>query len=249
MIQRERQGDVLILRLAHGKASALDVELCEAIVEQIEESMREGPSAIVLTGSGSIFSAGVDLFRLTREGAPYVERFLPALERAIRAVFELEAPLVVAVNGHAIAGGCILAAAGDLRLMAAGKGRIGAPELLVGVPFPTAALEVLRFVVPPQHVQKLVYTGATLTPEEALGHGLVDEVVAPEELVTRAVHLAHTLGAIAPEAFAAAKRQLRSRVTAAIDASTASHETLRVWSDPATHARINAYLEKTVARK
>ena len=93
--------------------------------------------------------------------------------------------MVAAVNGHAIAGGCVIARAADARLMAEGAGRIGVPELLVGVPFPAAALEVVRFAVPREKVQSLIYTGRTLSAEEALGAGLVDEVVAPGALLAR----------------------------------------------------------------
>src|SRR5262249_50428352 len=152
--------------------------------------------AVVLTGTGSIFSAGVDLFRLTREGADYVRQLLPLLSRFLRALFGFPRPVVAAVNGHAIAGGCIIALACDARVMAAGGGRIGVPALLVGVPFPTAAVEIVRFAVPPDHLQSLIYTGRTLPVEDALDAGLVDEVVAPDALLTRAEEMAQQLALI-----------------------------------------------------
>src|SRR6266852_3631054 len=122
MIERQDDDGIVTLRLAHGKASALDAELLEALEQSLDEVGRSDARAVVLTGSGSIFSAGVDLFRLLNEGAPYVGRFFPLLVSAIRRLFLFPRPVVAAANGHAIAGGCILVAACDYRLMAAGNG-------------------------------------------------------------------------------------------------------------------------------
>src|SRR4051794_16388117 len=126
---------ITTIRLEHGKGNILDLELCREIEERLREA--SDASAVILTGSGSIFSAGVDLFRLTNEGVPYVEQFVPALDSMLRTLFLFPRPVVAAINGHAIAGGCILAAASDVRLMASGDGRIGVPELVVGVPMPS----------------------------------------------------------------------------------------------------------------
>ena len=134
MIERSQRDGILTLRLAHGKASALDLELIEATALALAEA--RDARAVILTGTGSIFSAGVDLYRLVDGGAEYTEQFVPALSRMLLDLFSFPKPLVVAVNGHAIAGGCIMTLAGDYRLMAGGNGRIGIPELLVGVPFP-----------------------------------------------------------------------------------------------------------------
>jgi len=133
MIERTLHDGILTLRLAHRKASALDVEILDALQRELEGAATNA-RALILTGTGSIFSAGVDLFRLTQEGADYVRRFLPLLSCVVRTLFAFPRPVVAAANRHAIAGGCILVLAADARLMAAGSGRIGVPELLVGVP-------------------------------------------------------------------------------------------------------------------
>ena len=127
MIEHSQHDDILTLRLAHGKASALDVELLDALLSELD-GVAEDVRALILTGTGSIFSAGVDLFRITRDGADYVRRFLPLLSRFLGTLFAFPRPVVAAVNGHAIAGGCVIALACDVRLMAGGVGRIGVPE-------------------------------------------------------------------------------------------------------------------------
>lgn len=238
MIEREQNAGVLTLRLAHGKASAMDVELCQALVDELRNAEQSEARAVILTGTGSIFSAGVDLYRMTNGGATYVDRFFPALRDSLHALFTFPKPIVAAVNGHAIAGGCLLAAACDYRLMSAG--RIGVPELLVGVPFPAVAIEILKFACG-RDAQSLVYSGRTVTPDDAKVAGLVDEVVAPDFLLTRADVIARELAAIDTRNFAITKKQLRG-------SEVSDAEVIKVWSAPEVHDHIREYLAKTVGK-
>jgi enoyl-CoA hydratase len=249
MIVRSQYEGILTLRLAHGKASALDVELLDALLRELEE-IADDTRALILTGTGSIFSAGVDLFRLTREGADYVREFLPLLSRFVRALFTFPKPVVAAANGHAIAGGCVIVLATDARLMAEGAGRIGLPELLVGVPFPTAAMEVVRFAVPRDKVQSLIYTGRTMLPRDALTAGLVDEVVAPDNLLTRAQEVAGQLSLIPPPAYRLTKQSIRAEALERMERANDGNieEMLQVWSAPETHAHIRDYLHQTLGK-
>jgi enoyl-CoA hydratase len=248
MIERSERDGIVTLRLAHGKASVMDLELVEEIARTFAETEASDARAVILTGTGSIFSAGVDLFRLVDGGNEYCDRFVPALSRMLLDVFSFTRPLIVATNGHAIAGGCILTLAGDYRIMASGNGRIGMPELLVGVPFPPSVLEAVRFVVPPQHLQMLIYSGRTMTPDEALQYGLVDEV--SDDLQTRAETVAHQLAALPAESFGLAKRQTRDRAISRAKhyANELDDRVREIWSDPATHQRIRAYLARTVKK-
>jgi enoyl-CoA hydratase len=158
--------------------------------------------------------------------------------------------VVAAVNGHAIAGGCVMALAADVRLMAEGDGRIGLPELLVGVPFPAAALEVVRFAVPGDKVQPLVYTGRTLSAHEAVGAGLVDEVVAPGALPDRAQEVARQLALIPPPVYRLTKQSLRAEALGRIEGAgeLVDRVALEVWSTAETHARIREYLRRTLGK-
>jgi enoyl-CoA hydratase len=238
MIEREQNAGILTLRLAHGKASAMDVELCEALIRELRDAENSDARAVILTGTGSIFSAGVDLFRMTNEGAAYVDRFFPALRDSLNALFTFPKPVVAAVNGHAIAGGCLLAAACDYRLMSAGK--IGVPELLVGVPFPAVAIEILKYACG-RDAQSLIYSGRTISPDDAKLAGLIDEVVAPDFLLTRAEVIARELAAIDPRNFAITKKQLRGW-------NFSDAEVVKMWSAPEVHDHIREYLAKTVGK-
>ena len=121
----------------------------------------------MLTGQGKIFSAGVDLKRLSEGGADYIRQFLPALHRLYDAVFFHPKPVVAAINGHAIAGGCVLACCADRRIMARRGGRIGVTEMLVGVPFPALAFEIMRHATPPYFFSETILSGATFPAETA----------------------------------------------------------------------------------
>ena len=179
VIELTHHADIAILRMAHGKANAMSTEFCRALTARLEELRIAPARAVILTGTGRIFSAGVDLPRLIEGGAPYIREFLPALNEMLAAVFSYPKPVVAAINGHAIAGGCVLACAADRRLMAKEAGRIGVTELLVGVPFPAAAMEIMRHATAPQYFEHAIFSGATFTPEEAIVRGLVDEIVEP----------------------------------------------------------------------
>ncbi len=249
MIRREDSGHVAVMRLAHGKVSALDAEFCEAMVAEIGEIASGSPKALVITGTGSVFSAGVDLFKVLDGGPQYLPRFLPLMKALLHSLLTFPKPAVAAVNGHAIAGGCIMAAACDHRIMANGDGRIGLPELAVGVPFPTLPFEIVGARVHPTAFRDLVYSGRTVPPSEALALGLVDEIAEPDALLTRALEKAEQLARIPAITFALTKRTLtaplleRVRADLALDA-----QAQEAWASPEIQAHIRAYLEKTLRR-
>ena len=113
MVVREDRNGIRILRLNHGKVSALDIELGDALSAEFKAAADPTVRAVVLIGTGSAFSAGVDLYRVIKDGPEYGRRFLPVLDRMLRDALTFPKPVVAAVNGHAIAGGCILAACCD----------------------------------------------------------------------------------------------------------------------------------------
>ena len=242
MLVTEDRDGVAVLRIEHGRVGALDVELLDALTEAVAATDR----AVVITGSGSSFSAGVDLRRIVDGGRPYTEQLLTALSRTFRAVFDHPRPTVAAVNGHAVAGGCVLALACDLRLMSGG--RIGLTELAVGVPFPTTALEVVRYALGSRAGQVLL--GAHLDDRErALALGVVDELTEPGELLPRAVALAGELAARSPDSYRLAKVQLHRLANAAMEATAGDDEAvLDGWASDDTRLRIEAALAALARR-
>jgi len=248
VIEVEIDEPIATLRLAHGKVNALDLELLDALSGGLDQISSSPARAVVLTGSGRSFSAGVDLQRVVSEGRPYLERFLPALDRALEKLYTFPLPVVAAANGHAIAGGCILVQACDRRLMAAGEARIGIPELRVGVPFPPLPLEIMRSAVAPHVAQWLMTSGQTVTPDIALQYGLLDEVVEPAHLMSHARHIAFHLSETPPATFRLTKKMLRGAALERVRIMTAEHgdEIRKIWADPETITFIRGYLERTI---
>ena len=248
MIHCDDRDGIAVLRIEHGKANALDTELCNAIVAALEAA--GDARAVVLTGTGRMFSAGVDLFQVLDGGRRYIEAFVPAMCRVFEHLFVHPTPVVAAANGHAIAGGCLLVAAADQRLMTAGSARIGIPELQVGVPFPPIALEIMRFTTPPQHFQTIVYRAQTHEPTDALALGLLDEVVEPDALLDRALAVAEHLASVHRETFAITKREIRHPVLAKVRSlePTVGKEVHARWLEPRTLERIREYLDRTIPK-
>src|SRR5215510_3203643 len=241
---------IAVLTMAHGKANALDIEFCDALATRFNDLRKADAKAVVLTGSGKIFSAGVDLKRLSAGGADYTRRFLPALHRLFEAVFFHPKPVMAAVNGHAIAGGCVLACCADRRIMARDAGRIGVTEILVGVPFPALAFEIVRFAVPPRYLQEFTLFGATYATDEALRRGWVDELAEGEDLMEDALAVAQELCLLSPAAFTQTKMQIRQPVAERVQATGKATDAAvtEIWAAPETLSRIRDYVARTLAK-
>lgn len=245
----ERRGPIAVLSLRHGRANALDVELCGSLLDALNRVERDGAEAVVLTGSGSIFSAGVDLRRVIEGGGGYVRELLPLLRAAFERLAHFERPVVAAVNGHAIAGGFVLLAAADQALMVADRGTVGVTELQVGVPFPAIALELVRRRMDGIDAARLVYRGGTIGPAEALARRAVDELVEADGLLDRAVEVAVQLAAAGP-AFALTKRQLRAPLREAVAGAGAEYERRvdELWQAETTLAAMRRYADAVLGR-
>ena len=250
MIDLKLNDGVAVLTMTHGKANALDTEFCEALAARFDELRTSAAKAIVITGQGKMFSAGVDLVRLSAGGADYVRQFLPALHKLYDAAFFHPKPVVAAINGHAIAGGAVLACCADRRIMGRESGRIGITEMLVGVPFPALAFEVVRFAVPALYLPEFAYSGATYMTDDALECGWVDELAEPTELIEDALAIALELAELSHPAFAQTKKQIRQAVTERLATSGAATDkaVTEIWTAPDTLARIRDYVARTLKK-
>lgn len=250
MFDVKTEAGIAVVTMAHGKANALDIEFCNALVSGFAALRGADIKAVVLTGQGKMFSAGVDLKRLSDGGAGYIRKFLPALHRFYDVIFHFPKPVIAAINGHTIAGGAVLAACADRRIMARESGRIGVTELIVGVPFPALAFEVVRFAVPSRYLAEFTLGAQTYATDAALHKGWVDEVVEPGELMDRALAVAQSYAALPPVAFAHTKMLVRQAVTERVAQSGQATDkaVTDIWSAPATLGYIRDYIEKTLKK-
>lgn len=237
--------DVQVIRIDHGKANAIDGDLVAFLSTALGRAVESEKKAVVLTGKDGFFSAGLNLKELpdTVEG---MASFLDDFEALGRTLVELPLPLVVAVNGHAIAGGCIIAAAGDVRLGAAGTYRIGVSEVTLGIVFPAFAFELMRQTLAPRSVTEVLLSGKLLTPDEAVEAGILHRVVSPESLLQEAIAVARGLGEKPSLAFRHSKLALRAPMLERIAKTRdeARRQFLDSWFSPEVVERRKAMLSK-----
>ena len=249
MIERQDAGGIRTLKLSHGKVSAMDIELCEAFILEMQAAADPAVRGVIITGTGASFSAGVDLFRLLEDGPEYGRRFLPVLDELLRSALTLPKPVVAAINGHAIAGGCILAAACDHRIMVEGTGRIGVPELAVGVPFPALPLQIMAARLGDAALRDLVYSGRTVTIDEAKPLGLIDEKCPAGMLMDRASEVAEKLASIPSSAFALTKASFYSPILERTNQlADLNARVTNQWLQQDTYDSIRKYLDRTIKK-
>ena len=241
MIEIETVGAVQVLTVSSGRVNALDVEVLQEFTGAVRELQNSGAGAIVVTGAGKVFSAGVDLDRVLQGGSDYTDRLLQALSDAFDVLFSYPGPTVAAINGAAIAGGCVLACACDRRFITP-DAKIGASEVRVGVPFPVAALEVMRYTCG-RHAEEVLLGGGVYRGDDAVSRGLAHRVVA-NDVREAALAEASDLGGIAAEAYAHTKSQLRAPTVARIRAGgEIDREVSRIWNADQTRQRLADSME------
>ena len=215
-IRLTTEGSTAVVSLASDKVNALDPEVLGELGQAVGFCEQEsGITALVLTGEGSVFSAGLNVSDVLAHEPPYSAALLDALHETLVRIFTCPKPTVAAINGPAIAGGCLLACAFDMRLIAE-DARIGVTELKVGVSFPAVAVELLRHVAG-HHAEQLIFDAGLLTAEEACRSGLAHRSVPLPDLPAAAIAAAEKLASLDPSAYALAKRSTRRAVLAAME--------------------------------
>jgi enoyl-CoA hydratase len=228
-----------VIRLAAGKANALNPRTLAALDHALDEVTGERARGVVLTGYDRFFSAGLDLVTLYAIERNAMDVFMGRFDDVMLRVFEFPRPVVAAVGGHAVAGGAVLALACDARVMGAQAGRFGLNEIRLGVPFPASALEIVRHAVPAGSIPEVLYEGELFEPRAALARGLVTDVV-DGDVVAAACQTCARLAAGPAGAF----ETIKAAVTRpAVERARATLEPLRcafvdAWYAPEARRRI-----------
>ncbi len=239
-IEVAQSDGIAVLTLASDKVNAFDVETLEEITACVDGCEQdEAVRALVVTGRGAIFSAGLNVAEVLDNDADRTGVLLEALGTALVRLFRFPKPTVAAINGPAIAGGCILACACDKRLIAEGA-RIGATELKVGVSFPVVAVELLRHACG-SDAEQLMLDAALLDGEEACRRGLAHRVVPAEGILDDAVALAGKLASLDAAAYALAKATTRRLALSVVDdegSRALDRQVLAQWQHDTTRASL-----------
>ncbi len=231
----EQRDGVRVLRMEFGRANAMNRELLDGLAAGLSDG---DPQPTVLTGEGRVFSAGLDLVTLDSIDRDGLEGFLTRFAATMIQVLTTPYPLVAAVNGHAVAGGCVLALACDYRVGTEGEFKIGMNELSHGLPLPAVASEIPRGALTPQTYRTVVMSGVLMAPDTAQQVGLLDMVSADaESCIERACTLARAQGK-SLEAFAAVKAAVVAPVVNAIKAmrEPLDRRFVDIWFSDATTA-------------
>jgi enoyl-CoA hydratase len=252
MIQTETSAGIATLRLNRPPANALDLEFLTALGDAFAGlEGREDLGALIVTGAGRFFSTGLDLKAVPAYSADDQRALAHQLNRMVGLLYGLPLPVVAAVNGHAIAGGVIVALCCDYRIAAAGDYKIGLTEARVGVPFPVAPMAVVQSELSAPAARVAVLLARNLTPPEALGQGLVDELQPAEGLLSRANEIAGEMASLPRSTYGRIKRQMRGAALARIDdAVTNQNEPLLAsWLDAETAAASAQVLARDKAKE
>ena len=217
-IELSLKDGIATVTLARPKVNAIN----EQVVSELRDVFRELASdtrvrAVILTGRGSFFSFGFDIPGFMDYPREAFHRFIMSFSDLVQRIFVFPKPVIAALNGHAVAGGCVLAIACDRRFMVGGKAKIALNELTLGASVFTSIAEILKYTVGSRTAQLLLYTGKMNSAEEALTLGLVDKVVSEGEINDAAVSAARELAGWDVFAFGSVKRLLRKEAIDRID--------------------------------
>lgn len=246
-VRIENQGPLAVLRLDKPRGNAIDPALVEDLIEACAalESDRQIRGVLLASAHPKIFCPGLDLVGLLELDRPSMQRFMSRFARSVWGLYTLTKPLVAALSGHAVAGGCVYALTADHRVLRRGGVNIGLNEIRVGVPLPWSVALLLQASVGPARVGDVALLGKNFTDEEALAVGLAHEL-APEDgfeqtCLARLEEYAEKDSA----AFATTKAYLRASVIEQMKSreETLAPEWLDSWFSESTRSKIKSIVE------
>jgi 3-hydroxypropionyl-coenzyme A dehydratase len=178
-IQLEPQGDIAILRINRPEAlNAMNLDVISELSKMIDiVAADDNIKAVVITGAGErSFCAGADISYMVNIDPMQAERYATSAQDIINRIDRLEKPVIAAINGFALGGGCELAMACDIRI-ASSNAKMGQPEVTIGIPPGWGGTQRLMRLVGPAKAKELIFTGKMITADEAYQIGLVNKVI------------------------------------------------------------------------
>jgi 3,2-trans-enoyl-CoA isomerase len=212
-VKVSKENSISTVTMSKGKVTAIN----EAFVDELGAVFNElaadaDTKAVILTGDGKFFSFGFDIPELLNysknDFASYLKKFCAMYTQ----MFLFPKPVIAAINGHAMAGGCVLALTCDYRVMVTGKAKTALNELNIGAAIFAGCVGMLKAAVGTRNAEKVLLTGAMYTAEDAQRIGLVDSVASEETLMAEAKKIAVEFSQKNPDAFKTMKNLLRRPV-------------------------------------
>ena len=181
-IQLEPRGDIAIIKINRPEAlNAVNIDVIAELSRTVDiVGADDGIRAVIITGVGErAFCAGADIAYMVNIDPIKAEKYASSAQAVLNKIERLEKPVIAAVNGFALGGGCELALVCDIRI-ASSNAKIGQPEVTIGIPPGWGGTQRLVRIVGPAKAKELVFTGKMITAEEAAQIGLVNKVVSLE---------------------------------------------------------------------
>lgn len=236
---------IVNLVLNRGKVNALNDQVI-AEIQSVLTGLEKDPDAraVIMTGTGSFFSFGFDVPEFLSYPQEAFKSFITQFTGLYTYMFLYPKPIVAALNGHTIAGGCMLALACDRRIMVSGRAKISLNEISFGAPVFAGSTEMLRFCAGNNNATEILYSGAMYTAEEAKPLGLIDKISCEKDLADEATRAALELSAKPGPAFTTIKLLLRSPV--ADEMRLREKETIDMFLDIWYSDTTREYLKKII---
>ncbi len=230
------------IKLSAPGKNAMSTELMGFVRSALNDA---AGAPVLLVGDGDCFSAGLNLTEVGGLDAPGMARFIDLLEDMVLELFTYPGPTVACVNGHAIAGGCVLALCCDYRVITSNpKARVGLNEVAIGLRFPPRVLALAKNRIPRRNLEQVVLGAALHDPRRAAELGLVDELA--DDPLAVAKQRLEALAAHPADAYARAKQALRAKVLGPTPEERArfQRDDLPMWTSEPIKQRIRALLSR-----
>lgn len=235
-----------LITLNRNKSNALNREMITELNDMLHNIANDANiGGAIITGREHFFSAGLDLIELYSYNEEEIRSFWLLFLEFTANITAFKKPLVAAINGHAPAGGCVIALACDGRVMAEGKYIIGLNEVPVGIIVPDSIFKLYSFWLGSAHACRSLLEGKLFSPEEALAIGLVDELVNPDSIMTAAERRIRKYMAFEPNTWQQSKLNIRKELIAGMSADQSQTLEMMItqWWSPATRGLLKMIID------
>ena len=204
---------IVTVTLSRGKVNALN----ETVIDEMADCLKELADnaevrAVILTGIGKFFTFGFDIPEFLSYSKESFIRYLTKFTDFYTYLFLYPKPVVAALNGHTIAGGCMLAIASDYRIMVSGKAKIALNEINFGSSLFSGSIEMMKLLLGQKNAERAVYTGTMYSADEAYQIGLIDQISSEVDLEAEAKKIAGQYAEKDGVAFKNIKKLLRGAI-------------------------------------
>ncbi|MBM4289859.1 MAG: enoyl-CoA hydratase/isomerase family protein [Deltaproteobacteria bacterium] len=236
-VEISTENGIAIVSLQRGRVNALHEPLVDEL-QKVMDDLKLDPTvkAVILTGKGKFFSFGFDIPEFLHYSREDFVSYLGKFSSLCTELFIWPKPIIAGLNGHAVAGGCMLAITCDYRLMVTGKAKISLNEITFGASVFASTTAMLQYWLGGPKAQTVLYRGSLYSAEEALALGIIDRLATESELLAAACQQAEVLAGKDMVAFASIKKLLRQPAMDLIKSYEADsiREFVDIWYSPTT---------------